>query len=151
MCAYVPVYMYLFLHMYVDESPALRQLQYLKGNSKAVMFMKAVEGDWIRLAHLLGLGESVDAINNYTSFRKSVACRQVMLIWLKGAHRTPVTWATLLKALDEMERPDIKKDLETALGLKISHTLDLTGEEYYSVRMYVCILISEDQRRRWPM
>ena len=100
----------------VDETPTTKQLQYLKGNGKTVRFMKAVEGEWRRLADLLGLGESVDAINE-TAFGKSdKACRQVMVTWLKGAHRAPVTWATLLKVLGEMERPDIKKDLETALS-----------------------------------
>ena len=87
--------------------------------------MEAVEGDWRKLADLLGLGESVDAIND-TAFGKSdKACREVMVTWLKGAHRAPVTWATLLKVLGEMRRPDIKKNLQAALGLP--HILDTTA------------------------
>ena len=81
--------------------------------------MEAIKGEWRRLADLLGLGESVDAIN------ETAACRQVMVIWLRGAHRAPVTWATLLKVLDEMGRPALKSDLQTALGLP--HTLDTTA------------------------
>ena len=100
----------------VDKTPTMEQLWYLEGNGKTVRFIKAVEGDWRKLADLLGLGKSVDAIND-TAFGKSdKACREVMETWLKGAHRAPVTWATLLKVLHEMERPDIEKDLETALS-----------------------------------
>ena len=100
----------------VDETPTTKQLQYLKGNGKTVRFIKAVEGEWRRLADLLELEDTVDAIIETALGKSDKACRQVMVTWLKGAHRTPVTWATLLKVLDEMERPDMKKDLETALS-----------------------------------
>ena len=99
----------------VDETPTMRQLQCLEGNGKTVRFMKAVEGNWKKLADLLELEDRVEAIDRTASGQTEEACRLVMKTWLEGAYRTPVTWATLLKVLHEMERPDIEKDLETAL------------------------------------
>ena len=102
------------LQYYVDKTPAMTQLQYLEGNGMTVRFMEEVEGDWRKLADLLGLGARVDTFRETSS-----PCRKVMVTWLQGAHRTPVKWATLLKVLDEMQRPDIKTNLETALGINL--------------------------------
>ena len=110
---------------HVGERPTLQLLTYLEANGKTVMFMKAVEGEWRRLANLLGLGESVDAINESEFGKSDKACHQVMVMWLRGAYRAPVTWTTLLKVLGEMERPVLKSDLQAALGLP--HTLDTTA------------------------
>ena len=101
----------------VAERPTLKELQCLvnERNGKNIRFIKAVEGDWKKLADLLALEDRVAAINQSASGETGEACRQVMGTWLKGAHRIPVTWGVLLDVLDEMECPEISKDLELAL------------------------------------
>ena len=101
----------------------MKDLVYLERNGKTVRFIGEVEGDWRTLADLLGLGKRVGAINDSAFGQSDKACRIVMTTWLKGAHRTPVTWRTLLDVLGEMELPDLKSDLETALGPQVACAL----------------------------
>jgi hypothetical protein len=43
------------------------------------------------------------------------ACRMVFIEWLAGKGRTPTTWGTVIKALNEAEQGELAKDLEEAL------------------------------------
>ena len=133
----------LYVCMYyvnVDASPTMQQLQYLDGNGKTVRFIKAVEGEWTRLADLLGLGNAVESINQSAFGQNAMACRKVLSTWLQGAHRSPVTWKTLVDVVGEMELINLKKDLEIALGLCAEVEQDLKGKELtcilYVLQMY---------------
>jgi hypothetical protein len=44
------------------------------------------------------------------------ACRTVFIEWLEGKHRTPVTWGTIVQALNEAEQGELAKELKEALN-----------------------------------
>ena len=43
------------------------------------------------------------------------ACRTVFSEWLEGKGRTPTTWGTVLRALNEAEQGELANDLEEVL------------------------------------
>lgn len=46
------------------------------------------------------------------------ACRTVFIEWLQGKGRDPITWETVIKALDEVQQGELAKDLREVLGIK---------------------------------
>ncbi len=46
------------------------------------------------------------------------ACREVLLVWLSGAtNRNPVTWATLIGLLRDIEQEKLANELEAELNV----------------------------------
>jgi len=53
------------------------------------------------------------AIQQGANFQPEPACREILRRWLQGSGRQPVTWKTLIKALNEVY-PELGKDLSAA-------------------------------------
>ena len=47
------------------------------------------------------------------------ACRSVFMEWLEGKGRSPKTWGTVVKALDEAELGELAKDLKEMLEINL--------------------------------
>ena len=51
------------------------------------------------------------------------ACREVLLKWLAGGGRKPVTWATFIEALNDMGESSLADKIKSALTSSISNSL----------------------------
>ena len=101
-----------------DKKPTVRELVCLKTfspNSKTVRCVKKSESRWDDLALFLGLEAEVDSIQS--NFPRDVhrACKKMLQLWLEGQGRTPVTWRTLLDALEDADMTALADDLREAL------------------------------------
>ena len=47
------------------------------------------------------------------------ACRTMFVEWLEGRGRTPTTWETVLKALEEAKQRELAKDLKEIFGINV--------------------------------
>ena len=64
--------------------------------------MDDISGHWLPTAIALGFdGHSIDKIKLSSHNQVNEACTMMMMEWLKGAKRTPVTWETLVHALED--------------------------------------------------
>ena len=45
------------------------------------------------------------------------ACQKVFMLWLKGKGRSPQTWETIIKVLEEAELSEMASDLKVILGV----------------------------------
>ena len=74
--------------------------------------MDVISGHWSFTAIALGFDEySIDKIKSSSQNQAREACRMMMMEWLKGARRTPVTWETLVHALRDAELADSAEQL----------------------------------------
>ena len=96
--------------------PRLHQLDLIEGNGKIVKLIRAVASKWERLATRLYF--EVNDISRIKRDRQECedACREVCCEWLLGEGRKPVTWATLLTALEEAELSEVAKDLKVIIS-----------------------------------
>ena len=101
-----------------DERPTLRELMCLKTdspNSKTVRCVKKSESRWDDLAIFLGLEEEIGSIQSNFPGDVRWACRKTLQLWLEGQGRRPVTWRTLLDALEDADITPLADDLREAL------------------------------------
>ena len=45
------------------------------------------------------------------------ACRTMFIEWLEGKGRTPITWETVIKVLEEVELAEVAEDLKNIITL----------------------------------
>ena len=101
----------------VQRKPALDELDLLQGKCKMVRVIDRIAPMWKRVATRLH-SESHDIIRIHKDHYKDSreACLQVMMEWLSGKGRQPITWETLMKAFDEAELSEVNKDLKVILA-----------------------------------
>ena len=99
--------------------PRMYELQRLKlGGGKAIRVIKSIAYKWEQLAYGLHFGpEEVETIRRDTFHQTEPACEEVLGHWLRGEHRTPVTWGTLIQSLKDADFTVLAGDLEAALVL----------------------------------
>ena len=77
--------------------------------------MKKVEGRWYEMALSLGLESATESIEMSTHSRADKACQKMFTKWIGGSYRTPVTWKTLLEALNECDFGLFADEVKVAL------------------------------------
>ena len=98
------------------RKPELHELDLLGGKVKTVHVIDSAAHKWDKLATRLYFKfDDIKRIEKDYSSQAVNACRQVMGEWLGGKGREPVTWATLIKVLNEAGLSQLSADLEDIL------------------------------------
>ena len=100
------------------SKPRLYELDRIKGNGKTVKVISKVAAKWEEVATRLHFeGHEIICIKRNNHFQTLDACRALFSEWLEGKGRTPTTWESVIKALDEAEFGEIAGDLRDVLGV----------------------------------
>ena len=99
-----------------DSQPLARQLHILRSSSgQTVKVRDCVASKWNDLAVQLELPHyEIETIERDSRDCKS-AVDKIICHWLNGSARMPVTWRTLLEALEDAEFTALATDLKTVL------------------------------------
>ena len=91
-----------------------------------IRIIEKTSHNWYNLGLGLGFeGHVLDAID--LQFRRpNDACRSVLQDWLLGRGKQPVTWKTLIQALEKANFPALVLELQTAFNVQPAD--DKTGE-----------------------
>ena len=96
----------------IDSKPELHELDYLKRNDKTVRLIERVASKWERLATRLHLESyHIESVERDSHHQTESACRKIFSRWLDGTYRTPVSWRTLITALEEADLSNVAEDL----------------------------------------
>lgn len=78
--------------------------------------ISATAGKWDKLATRLFLeGYDIERIERDCFYKPESSCRKVFTEWLEGKYRKPVTWDTVIKALQEASFSNVVGDLTFVL------------------------------------
>ena len=111
--------MHIITFSFVDDSansslsskPRLYELDRISGNGKTVKVINRAACEWKKVATRLYFeGHDISTIH-MDEHRAEDACRTMFIEWLEGKGRTPTSWETVIKALEEAELAEIAKDL----------------------------------------
>ena len=99
---------FLILFLYTGKKPTVHELWYMEyqnenGEHVEVHVIDEVKANWIKLVGHLHLPD-ITVANEMAKpgWTPDSACLNVFTTWLSGEGRQPCTWATLIKALEEM-------------------------------------------------
>ena len=107
------------------HAPKLHQLDLLESNGKSVKLISIVAGKWEKIATRLYLEtHDIERIERNCFYKAESSCRTVFMEWLDGKYRAPVTWDTLIKALEEANFSKVVRDLVFILSSIQSQPLD---------------------------
>ena len=84
--------------------------------------MKKVEGRWYEMALSLGLESATESIEMSTHSRADKACQKMFTKWIGGSYRTPVTWQTVLEALNDCDLGLFADEVKVALVHTCAYT-----------------------------
>ena len=122
------VYCYAPVICYVGESansaltsrPHLHELDHITGSGKTVNVIDKVAYVWEKVATRLHFeGHDISRIQR-NEHRAEDACHTMFVEWLEGRGRTPTTWETVLKVLEEAKQRELAKDLKEILGINLN-------------------------------
>ena len=75
-------------------------------------------GYWEQIATRLYFeAEDIISIGRDHHLQTMDACRKVFMFWLAGRGRSPQTWETIIKVLEEAELSEMASDLKVVLGV----------------------------------
>ena len=106
------------LNFTAQRKPALHQLDMLKGSKRTIRIIDRIAHIWDRVATRLYFeGHEIKRIKRDCP-QTLEASREMIMEWLEGNEslRKPVTWATLIEALDEAELSEVAKDIVSILN-----------------------------------
>ena len=96
----------------VASIPVLHELDLIASREKEVRVMKIVTPHWERFSYRLHLRrETISTIKKDNPQREDDACQAMFNMWLNGEGRKPVSWGTLITALNEAELSEHAQDL----------------------------------------
>lgn len=97
----------------------------MEANGNSVRVISVVAGKWERIATRLYLEtHDIERIERDCFYKAESSCRTVFMEWLDGRYREPVTWETLIKALEEAKFSNVVRDLVFILNSRQSQSLD---------------------------
>ena len=101
-----------------DSQPSLDQLHVLGSGEKSVKIRKRVAARWRDLAsHLKFEPGVIKIIESDSRSHCEDAFDDLMRRWLEGAGLLPVSWKTLLQALDAADFKALSSDIRKVLSL----------------------------------
>ena len=102
----------------LTSKPRLYELDRIKGNGKTVKVISRVAAKWEEVATRLHFeGHDISRIKKDEHYQSFDACRSMFVEWLEGKGRTPTTWETIIKVLEEVELANVASDLRDTLGV----------------------------------
>lgn len=104
-----------------EDRPKLYDLQLLKGQEKRVRIIEKVAPKWKKLGDILKFEDHVlETIDQGSHYKPEAACRQMLQSWLDGKALKPVTWKTLIEALEDVPCDELVQDIRAIIGAKPS-------------------------------
>ncbi len=102
----------------LSSLPKLHHLDLIEGNGKTVRIIKRAAAKWVSVATRLHF-ESHDIGRLREDYHQQTvkACHTVFIEWLQGKGRTPTTWNTVIKALEEADLSELAGDLKIVLSV----------------------------------
>ena len=62
-------------------------------------------------------GHEIRSISQDNPLNSVDACRETFTQWLEGKGRTPITWETIIEALEEADFSEVTKELKEILEI----------------------------------
>ena len=100
------------------KKPILRTLNMLTGSEKRIRVINRIAHKWEEVATSLYFeGHEIRRIQQDFHGQSRKASREMFMEWLDGtgSHRKPITWATLIEALEEAGLSEVAKDIVSIL------------------------------------
>jgi GH24 family phage-related lysozyme (muramidase) len=120
----------------LDEMPRLHQLQRLCRGSIVVNVIEKVTPSLEEFALCLEMeGDMIDIWKRDAPNQAKEAARKLFVHWLNGNGRKPISWKTLIQALNENDLPIIATQVEEILtghSGEISQRKSLATRRYYN-------------------
>ena len=102
----------------LSSKPHLYELDLIKGNGKTVKTLSRSAGYWEQIATRLYFeAEDIMSIGRDHHLQTMDACRKMFMLWLEGKGRSPQTWETIIRVLEEAELLEMASDLKVILGV----------------------------------
>jgi hypothetical protein len=103
--------------IHIDSTPTLRELAYLKHCDQRINVIECVAPRWKSVADQLHLkSHHIETIEMESLCKPGPACREMFAKWLKGFGRKPITWRTVIDALDDAGLPTVSLELNTVIN-----------------------------------
>ena len=105
------------LTLTLSSTPTLHDIDIFYVGEKEIRIIRSVASKWKEVATRLYFEPNHIALieKNHPHDCES-ACREVFSEWILGHGRKPISWITLLKALNESEFSEMARELETFLS-----------------------------------
>jgi len=113
----IELFKYSALLSSADSQPSLDQLHILGSGEESVKIRERVAAKWQDLAPHLKFEPVIEIIAQDNKSCCEDAFDDLMRRWLKGAGLLPVSWKTLLQALDAAEFKTLSSDIKKVLSL----------------------------------
>lgn len=107
--------------MLIDGRPDLHKLAFLESSNHTVKVIESTAPIWKKLALALEFPQhKIDIIQTDNNNRCEDACRDMLEKWLNGIRETlqPVTWRTLIDALQKCDQCELAKSLDLLNALQ---------------------------------
>ena len=110
------------MHTYIValfRCPKFHELDLISGNKKTVRVFEGTASKWESIATRLYFeGNTISQIWTESQNNQLGACRSVFTEWLSGKEglRTPRTWSTVIKVLQEAHLGQLADELKEILG-----------------------------------
>ena len=102
--------------VHIDSKPTLRQLGCLKLNNQRINVIEQIAFKWESVADQLDFkSHLIETIKMESHHQGNSACRKMFMKWLEGVGRQPITWRTLIDALDEAGLPRVAHELNNII------------------------------------
>ena len=102
--------------VHIDSKPTLRQLGCLRFNNQRINVMEQIAFRWEYVADQLHFENHLIAtIRMESPYQINSACRKMFVKWLEGVGRQPITWRTLIDALDDAGLPRVAHELNNII------------------------------------
>ena len=104
-----------------DEKPTMPELRHLRlPNGKAIDIAERIGTSYQKFGSLLlddNYGHQLPIITHDNRNRVVDVNVELLVKWLKGSGRTPVTWTTLLETLRDIGEPELVEEISDALRM----------------------------------
>ena len=96
----------------LQRKPSLPELDLLQGKSKTVKIINMIAYKWDQFVTRLSFeGHDIKRIERNSNYQTDQACRNALIEWLEGKGRKPITWGTIIKALEEAQFSEVAKEV----------------------------------------
>ena len=103
--------------LHIDSKPTLRQLGCLKLNNQRIDVIEQIAFKWESVADQLDFkSHLIETIRMESHHQVNSACRKMFMKWLEGVGRQPITWRTLIDALDDAGLPRVAHELNNIIN-----------------------------------
>ena len=106
--------------LYVDEKPKLHELlSFSTVSGVTINITEKVGTDYTDLGILLledEDGAKVEQIKSDCRDKSAAIVREILMRWVRGQGRQPVTWKTLIEVLNTIKLTELASSIQTALS-----------------------------------